>query len=113
MPLNDARIAALSSRFEVQGIPSLIIIDPNGEVVTTNGRAGVMGDPKSEKVPGFPYYPEPVEDISESSECYGFDINSKPAVIVFMENADNGEQEEAKTILCKPICLEFYKPFTI
>jgi nucleoredoxin len=99
MPLNDKRINELSTRFEVQGIPTFVIIDPNGEVVTTNGRAAVMSDPKSEKVPGFPYYPEPVEDLSETASCYGFDINSKPAVIVFMENADDDEQEEAKAVL--------------
>ena len=99
MPLRDRRIQELSGRFEVQGIPSFVIIDPNGELVTTNGRAAVMGDPKSDKVPGFPYYPEAVEDLSESAECYGFDINSKPAVIVFMENADDDEQNDAKAVL--------------
>lgn len=99
MPLNDKRIRELSSRFEVKGIPAFVIIEPSGEVVTTNGRAAVMGDLKSDKVPGFPYYPEPVEDLSESAECYGFDINSKPAVIVFMENADDDEQGDAKAAL--------------
>ena len=99
MPLRDPRVEQLSSRLEVQGIPMFVIIDPAGEVVTTNGRAAVMGDPKSDRTPGFPYYPEAVEDLSESAECCGFDINSKPAVIVFMENADDDEQEAAKGVL--------------
>lgn len=99
IPLNDSRIQALSRRFGVQGIPTFVIIDPSGEVVTTNGSAAIMGDPRSEKVPGFPYYPEPIEDLSETAECYGFDINSKPAVILFMENADDDEQADAKAVL--------------
>lgn len=99
MPLRDPRIEQLSSRLEVEGIPMFVIIDPAGELVTTNGRAAVMGDLKSDRTPGFPYYPEAVVDLSESAECCGFDINSKPAVIAFMENADDDEQEAAKGVL--------------
>lgn len=100
LPHEDPRIRELAGSLEVEGIPQLVIIDPAGEVVTTNGRGAIMGDLKSNKVEGgFPYYPEPVEDISQSAECYGFDINSKPALIVFMENSDDDDQNDAKTIL--------------
>jgi nucleoredoxin len=100
LPLKDSRIGELSSRLEVQGIPSFVILDPAGEVVTSNGRAAILGDMNSGKVEdGFPYHPAAVADLSESAECCGFDINSKAAVIVFMENADDDEQADAKGVL--------------
>lgn len=96
LPYGDSRISKLNSRFEIEGIPALIIVDPSGNVVTTNGRNGVMSDPTGEK---FPYYPEPADDLSEGVESCGLDINSAPAIIAFMENSADDEQNDAKEVL--------------
>jgi nucleoredoxin len=37
--------AALSKKYEVRGIPSLIIIDENGELITSEGREAIMSVP--------------------------------------------------------------------
>lgn len=46
--------AALSKKFKVQGIPSLVILDGDGNVITTNGRDAVMKDPTGMKFPWKP-----------------------------------------------------------
>lgn len=47
--------AALSKKYKVEGIPSLVIINPaDGSVITKDGRSAVMGDPTGEKLPWIP-----------------------------------------------------------
>jgi len=48
----------LSKKFKVSGIPALIILDQNGEIINENGRSGIMSRP-------FPFYPPTFE------ECLG------------------------------------------
>jgi len=65
----------LSAKFKVQGIPSLVILDPtNGELITANGRAAVMGDPTGKSLPWKPKSPL---DILESASFVGKDGKSK------------------------------------
>ncbi len=45
---------ALNKKFKVQGIPTLVIVDGNGELITTNGRAAVSEDPQGAKFPWKP-----------------------------------------------------------
>jgi len=96
IPFGDKRIKNLSSHFEVDGIPFFVILDPAGKVVTTSARNSIMSDPLGEK---FPFYPEPVENLSNGVESYGFDINAKPALLVLMENGDDSDQAEVKNVL--------------
>ncbi|KAI5068059.1 hypothetical protein GOP47_0016404 [Adiantum capillus-veneris] len=42
LPFDDKSIRSLSQYFDVEGIPQLVIIDPNGKTVTTDGR-GLIG----------------------------------------------------------------------
>lgn len=96
IPPSDARIARLNSRFEVEGIPHLVILDPHGNVLCASAVSRVSGDPDGKD---FPYPPSPVEDIEETMESYGFDINSKPSLIAFLEPLDDGEQDDAIKVL--------------
>lgn len=51
-PLNDARIRAASSKFKVQGIPTLVLLDgATGKLLQDKGRAKVMGDPQGADFP--------------------------------------------------------------
>ena len=43
--------AAMASRFKVQGIPALVLVE-NGEVINASARGAVMQDPKGA---GFPW----------------------------------------------------------
>jgi len=46
MPFNDrSRKAALGQKFGVRGIPSLILIDEHGGLISADGRSKVMSDP--------------------------------------------------------------------
>lgn len=96
LPFQDARKEALSNRFDVEGIPFFVILDPERNVITTSARNAIMSDPNGLK---FPYYPDPVENLSNGVESYGFDINAKPALVVLMENGDDSDQADAKEAL--------------
>jgi nucleoredoxin len=69
----------LSDYFGVEGIPSLVILDKDRSVITTNGRGAIMGD-----LADFPFYPKPVSDLAQG--CDG--INDTPSVVVLAEGAD-------------------------
>lgn len=96
IPLQDARKEALSTKFDVNGIPFFVILDLERKVVTTSARNAIMADPNGLK---FPYYPDPVEDLANGVESFGFDINAKPAVVVLMENGDDSDQADVKEVL--------------
>lgn len=47
--------AALSTKYKVEGIPALVIINPeDGSVITKDGRSSVSRDPTGEKLPWIP-----------------------------------------------------------
>jgi len=96
LPFEDKRIQKLSSRFEVEGIPTLVIIDPAGQVVTKSARQAIEADPAGKK---FPYHPELVADLSAGVESFGFDINQVPALVAFVDSADDSEQASARDAL--------------
>jgi hypothetical protein len=47
----------------------------------------------------FPYFPEPVADLSAGVESFGFDINQVPALVAFVDSADDSEQAAARDAL--------------
>ena len=60
LPFADReRKNALSKKFKVSGIPSLIVLGPDGELITTDGRGGVTEDPTGAK---FPWKPPTFEE---------------------------------------------------
>lgn len=81
--------AALSSRFDVSGIPSLVILDPDLNVVTTDGRSAVSKDADGANFPEG-WYPKPLNDLSDGPG----DINEKPSLILLMEEV--GEERQGK-----------------
>jgi nucleoredoxin len=44
----------LSKKYKVNGIPSFVVLGPDGKTITTEGRKAVMSDPKGEKYPWIP-----------------------------------------------------------
>jgi len=90
LPYADrARKEALSKAFDVSGIPSFVMLGPEAAdgsrpVINKNARGAVGADPKGE---GFPWAPKPLEELSATVECNGFDINEKPALVLLMDSA--------------------------
>merc|ERR1712137_258902 len=54
----------LSDTFGVRGIPSFIVLNPDGTVLTTDGRSKVMSDPKGENLPEG-WLPQPFNDVND------------------------------------------------
>lgn len=85
----------LSELFGVQGIPSVVIIDADGSIISKDGRSAIAGDPTGES---FPWYPKPVFDLKGGPGS----IQEVPTVIAFCEGAsadDCKRMEEAMTPL--------------
>jgi len=79
IPPGDKRKAALSARFEVEGIPSLVFIDgATGETINANGRAAVGADPEGEE---FPWQPKALCDMAAGADG----LNDEACVCVMME----------------------------
>jgi len=55
--------AALDKKYKVKGIPSLVILNQSGEVITKDGREAVMKDPKGEN---YPWIPPSAEEKSKA-----------------------------------------------
>jgi len=73
----------LSSMFEVEGIPSLIILESleSGRIINSNAVGSVSSDPTGSQ---FPWWPRAVNDLNEVQDNLG----DAPCLIAFMENAD-------------------------
>jgi nucleoredoxin len=61
-----AEKAKLSKKFGVSGIPTLVVLNKDGSVITKNGRAEVSADPEGKK---FPWVPPTIFDILGSEPC--------------------------------------------
>lgn len=54
------RKATLSAKYKVSGIPTLVVLNENGETITTNGRSAVLSD---DCVETFPWIPKTVHEL--------------------------------------------------
>jgi nucleoredoxin len=68
---------ALSKKYKVQGIPSFVIVGPDGATITTEGREVVSSDPTGEKYPWVP--PTPAEKAKAVLDALGPDLMAKTA----------------------------------
>jgi nucleoredoxin len=79
--------ANLSRQFGVQGIPTLVILDPNtGNLITQDGRAEVEEDPEGLKFPWKPEPPKPLEPLIPRSADR---LNSGPSLILFLDSVSS------------------------
>jgi len=89
IPYTDkARIEGLNKLFNVEGIPSLIIVGADGKVVNPNARGALESDPECA---AYPWAPQPVVDLDEGPDG----INESPSIVVLCE----GEDDATKAVL--------------
>jgi len=67
----------LNKKFKVQGIPSLVILDKSGEVITIDGRTKVSSDPTGQ---AFPWKPKPFIEVIGNSFRKGDALVGKDAI---------------------------------
>lgn len=79
VPYGDDRKKALSRTFKISGIPTLVIIDKNGDTITTQGRSAVSHDPDGID---FPWCPKPVNQLVGGTSA---GINDYPSLIWYSE----------------------------
>lgn len=90
------RIGALNTAFEVEGIPTLIVLDEDFKVITPQGRGAVSADPEGSK---FPWRPQPVEVLSEHSVSA---INDMPVFLLALPGSDEAAAEARANELLLP-----------
>jgi nucleoredoxin len=68
----------LSEAFGVQGIPSFVVLNNDGTVITTEGRGKIMADPKGETLPQG-WLPQPFNDVNDDPS----DLNEETCLVAF------------------------------
>lgn len=98
IPFDDNRIDLLKERYDIEQIPSLVIIDNtiagNGSIINkcSDLLQCMHDDPEGLC---FPYYPEPIKDIDKTISSYGYSINIKPSLVLLMEHSTDAQQQSA------------------
>ncbi|XP_006167578.1 nucleoredoxin isoform X1 [Tupaia chinensis] len=90
---DEARRSRLNRLYGIQGIPTLIVLDPQGELITRQGRVEVLND---EDCREFPWHPKPVLELSDSNAVQ---LNEGPCLVLFVDSEDDGESEAAKQLI--------------
>lgn len=87
LPFLPASPPPARSLFEVEGIPTLVVLDEQGRVITTEGVDAVRADPTGAR---FPWRPQPLEQLSGATVGR---VNSGRALVVVLDCADDAAAE--------------------
>lgn len=79
---------ALSETFEIEGIPSLIVIDKHGNIVQKSARSKVSTDPE-----GFPWSPQLISRLDDAVDV----LNDVPSFILLTDKLTNALNEVTVT----------------
>ncbi|NXB92502.1 NXN protein, partial [Vidua chalybeata] len=90
---DEARRSRLNRLYGIQGIPTLIVLDPKGDVITRQGRVEVLNDIECRE---FPWHPKPVLELTDSNAVQ---LNEGPCLVLFVDSEDDGESEAAKQLI--------------
>ena len=95
--------AKLASLCDVTTIPCLVLLDRNGEVITTKGADELRADPTGAD---FPYLPKPISALTPAAAPT---INSSTCCIAFVDGAADGAVAAAEAALKVAADEEFAK----
>jgi len=87
----------LSSMFGVEGIPTFVVIDADGQVVNANARGKVSAGVEAVAAQGWA--PPAVGNMAEGAEAAGTSINDCPSIVVMCEGADAATQKSVEEAL--------------
>uniref|UniRef100_A0A671TLT3 Thioredoxin-like fold domain-containing protein n=1 Tax=Sparus aurata TaxID=8175 RepID=A0A671TLT3_SPAAU len=90
---DEARRSRLNRLYGIQGIPTLILLDAEGHMITRQGRVEVLNDPECRL---FPWHPRPVLELSESNAVQ---LHEGPCLVLFVDAEEEGELEPAKELI--------------
>ncbi|XP_063002868.1 nucleoredoxin [Elgaria multicarinata webbii] len=90
---DEARRSRLNRLYGIQGIPTLIVLDTKGDVITRQGRVEVLNDVECRE---FPWHPKPVLELTDSNAVQ---LNEGPCLVLFVDSDDDGESEAAKQLI--------------
>uniref|UniRef100_UPI00358FAD39 nucleoredoxin isoform X2 n=1 Tax=Myxine glutinosa TaxID=7769 RepID=UPI00358FAD39 len=79
------RRESLGKLYSIQGIPSLILLDPGGHLITSTGRVALLDDRLGLR---FPWEPAALSQLSPTNAEL---LNQEPALVLFV---DSNEDEE-------------------
>ena len=92
IPSGDPRKETLSRMFDVEGIPTFVLIDAEtGKTINDNGRGAVGADPEGVD---YPWAPKPVNDLSSPDG-----INDTTALCALVDGCDADAKAAAKAVL--------------
>jgi len=93
VPFSDSkRRSDLGAVFNVEGIPTFVIVDwDTGKVIQREGRGQIAMDPTGKE---FPWLPKPVNELNRMTAG---SLNEIPSVIAFLPS-DTSEEDEKKVI---------------
>merc|ERR1712031_23684 len=74
----------LSDACGVQGIPSFAVLNPDGTIITTDGRSKVASDPKAESFPEG-WLPQPFNDVNDDPSP----LNEEQCLILLGGDSDS------------------------
>eukprot|EP00408_Alexandrium_pacificum_P034252 CAMPEP_0171270312 /NCGR_PEP_ID=MMETSP0790-20130122/60643_1 /TAXON_ID=2925 /ORGANISM="Alexandrium catenella, Strain OF101" /LENGTH=428 /DNA_ID=CAMNT_0011739143 /DNA_START=78 /DNA_END=1364 /DNA_ORIENTATION=- len=83
--------AEISSMFGVEGIPSFVVLGPDGKTLNASGRGKVMAG--ADAVVSQGWEAPAVGDMAEGPEAGGTDINECPTIVVMCEGVDTAVQQ--------------------
>ncbi|GLD53423.1 nucleoredoxin [Lates japonicus] len=90
---DEARRSRINRLYGIQGIPTLILLDAEGHMITRQGRVEVLNDPECRL---FPWHPRPVLELSESNAVQ---LHEGPCLVLFVDAEEEGELEPAKELI--------------
>merc|ERR1712230_98731 len=82
-PHGDKRKDELDELYDVEGIPTLVVVDPKtGKVITKGGRDMIDSDPEGHE---FPWHPKPLNELD--GRCVEY-INEASVLVAFDDSAE-------------------------
>ncbi|XP_050410244.1 nucleoredoxin isoform X1 [Patella vulgata] len=102
VPFGDNRLQLLTSQYGVDGIPTLVMIDEKGSIITINGRTSILLDRNCSE---FPWYPKPLDELTQNA---ALQLNESVCLVLFTEGEDD-EIERAKELLLESATKEHQK----
>jgi len=102
VPFGHSMKSTLSKHFGVQGIPTLIIVDENSKIISSNGRGLVTNDPDGEN---FPWKPKPFSVLDKMTVP---SVNDEACLIYFTDEDTGWSLAKAQQII-QPVAEHYFK----